>query len=296
MNPAAIIETQSELDALIEVLNHYTQIAIDTESNSFYAYYERVCLIQISTADQDFIIDPFSLHELSPMGEILNNPKIEKIFHAASNDVLGLKRDFGFQIRNLFDTAVACKLLGYTQLGLARLLEEHFGVSLNKKWQRHDWSRRPLSQEQLDYARLDTHYLIPLRQKISVNLNEGHLWDSARESFEKACEQQAQLKIFHPDAFIQIHGARALDATGKRILKALYLYREHEARRRNRAPFRILSNDTLLRLARQRPKNTHDFFKIKGIPRTYHNGHASQNLLELIRKTEGFMEEAHIGN
>jgi ribonuclease D len=153
-----------------------------------------------------------------------------------------------------------------------------------------------LPAAQLAYARLDTHYLIPLRQKVAVDLNEGQLWDSAREVFEKACEQEAQLKIFHPEAFIQISGARTLDATGKRILKALYLYREHEARRRNRAPFRILSDDTLLRLARQRPKNSSDFFKIKGIPRTYHNGHASQNLLELIRKTEGFMEEMHIGN
>ena len=296
MDPVAVIETQAELDALIEVLNASSEIAVDTESNSFYAYYERVCLIQISTAERDFIVDPFALKDLKPLGEILGDSRIEKIFHAASNDVLGLKRDYGFRIRNLFDTAVACKLLGYTQLGLARILEEHFGVSLNKKWQRHDWSKRPLTEEQLDYARLDTHYLIPLRQKIAADLNTGELWDSAREGFEKACGQEAQLKTFHPEAFLQINGARALDATGKRILKALYLYRENEARRRNRAPFRVLSNDTLLRLARQRPKNTSDFFKIKGIPRTYHNGHASHNLLELIRKTETFMEEVHIGS
>ena len=108
-------------------LSNAPHIAIDTESNSFYAIFERICLIQVSTTERDYILDPLALKDLEALGTILEDPKIEKIFHAASNDVLGLKRDFQFQVSNLFDTAIACKLLGYKQLGLARILEQHFG-------------------------------------------------------------------------------------------------------------------------------------------------------------------------
>jgi ribonuclease D len=286
MNPVIVIQNPADLLKLVKKLSTAQHIAIDTEANSFYAYFERICLIQISTADDDYILDPLQLEDLQPLGEIFNNPCIEKVFHAAVNDVLGLKRDFQFSFRNLFDTAEAAKLLGYTQLGLAKLLQEHFGVVLNKKWQRHNWGKRPLENEQLDYARMDTHYLIDLRHRLAEALKVRELWDAARESFERASEQEAQTKTFRPESFIQIHGARTLDSTGKRILKALYLYREHEARRRNRAPFRVLSNDTLLRIAHQRPKDLKDFCKIKGVPRNYHNGRGAQNLLELIRKIE----------
>ena len=296
MKPVTVIEKTSQLDTLIQKLSKVRHIAIDTESNSFYAYFERICLIQISADDQDYIIDPFALEEIKPLGEILEDGRIEKVFHAASNDVLGLKRDFHFRIHNIFDTAVACKLLGYQHLGLAKVLEKHFSVQLNKKWQRYDWGKRPLRQEQLDYARLDTHYLVPLRHQLTEELQVQQLWEAAVKEFEKACEQKFQQRMFHPDAFIQIAGARSLDISGKSILKALYLYREHEARRKNRAPFRILSNETLLRLARQRPKSVREFSTIKGVPRSYLKSHAAHNLLELIRKSEVHVEEQTIQN
>lgn len=286
MNPVNIIEKPGELSALIEKLTNVRYVAIDTESNSFYAYFERLCLIQLSAGGEDYILDPLALNDLTPLGKILDDPDIEKIFHAASNDVLGLKRDYRFRIRNLFDTAHACKLLGYKQLGLATILEEHFGVALDKKWQRHDWERRPLGREQLDYARLDTHYLIDLRHGLAADLHARQLWETAKEAFDKACEQEIPEKSFHPEAFIQIRGARALDAPGRKILKALYLFREEEARRRNRAPFRILSNDTLIRLALQRPRDIHDFARIKGLPRVYLKSHAAQGLLDLIHRAE----------
>jgi ribonuclease D len=294
MKPVTVIEKSSDLIPLIQELSKVRHIAIDTESNSFYAYFERICLIQISADERDYIIDPFTLKDLKPLGEILEDERIEKIFHAASNDVLGLKRDFHFKIHNIFDTAVACKLLGYQQLGLAKVLEKHFSVQLNKKWQRYDWAKRPLKQEQLDYARLDTHYLVPLRHELTEELQAKELWEAAVKEFDKACEQEFQQRMFHPEAFIQIAGARSLDLSGRSILKALYLYREHEARRRNRAPFRILSNETLLRLARQRPKSVREFTTIKGLPRSYLKSHAAHNLLELIRKSEMHTEEQTI--
>lgn len=286
MNPVHVIEKPGELGALLERLSNVRYVAIDTESNSFYAYFEKLCLIQISAGREDYILDPLVLKDLEPLREILADPGIEKVFHAASNDVLGLKRDFHFKIRNLFDTAHACKLLGYKQLGLATILEQHFGVVLDKKWQRHDWERRPLGREQLDYARLDTHFLIDLRHRLAADLHAQQLWEPAKEAFDKACEQEMQERSFHPEAFIQIRGARSLDAPGKKILKALYLYREEEARKRNRAPFRILSNDALIRLAFQRPKDIRDFAGIKGLPRSYQKSHIAQSLLDLIRRAE----------
>ncbi|MGC9967066.1 MAG: HRDC domain-containing protein [Syntrophobacteraceae bacterium] len=287
----AVIENQHDFSNFIHNLERTAYVAIDTESNSFYAYYNRTCLIQVSTEGQDYIIDPFSLDGITPFGEILADPAIEKIFHASPNDIAGLKRDFKFRVRNIFDTSIAAKMLGYKQLGLAPILLEHFGISLNKKWQRYDWGRRPLRDEQIEYARLDTHFLIPLRHRLVAELEEKSLLDVAHEAFEKLCLQEITEKQFRPGDFLHIYGAQSLDEVGKRVLKALYLFREKEARRRDRAPFRILTNETLLRLAMQRPKSIHDFNKIKGIPRSFTNSRAAASLLELIRKNEEQEEE-----
>lgn len=292
MTPIAVIEHQTDFYNLIETLEQASHISVDTESNSFYAYYNKICLIQVSTESHDYIIDPLALSDLTDLGKVFSNPGIEKIFHAAPNDIAGLRRDFKFKVENIFDTSIAAKVLGYKQLGLARILNEHFGVSLNKKWQRYDWGKRPLRQEQLDYARLDTHYLLPLRHRLAAELQANDLWESAREAFGKVCEQVIHEKNFRPGDFLHICGAQSLDVEGKRVLKALYLFRENEARRRDRAPFRILTNETLLRLALQRPKSIQDFSKIKGIPRSYNNSRAAFSLLEVIRKNEGHGEDA----
>ena len=234
----------------------------------------------------------FRSADIEAFGDILSDAGIEKIFHAAPNDIAGLKRDFKFKVNNVFDTSIAAKMLGYKQLGLAPILLEHFGISLDKKWQRYDWGRRPLRDEQIEYARFDTHFLIPLRHRLVAELEEKELLDAAREAFEKLCLQEISEKHFRPGDFLHIYGAQSLDATGKRVLKALYLFREKEARRRDRAPFRILTNETLLRLALQRPKSIQDFTKIKGVPRTYTSSRAAMPLLELIRKNEQPEEDA----
>ena len=293
LNAVAVIENQHDFSKFIGNLGKTSHVAIDTESNSYYAYFNRICLIQVSADERDYIIDPFSVGNIEAFGDILSDAGIEKIFHAAPNDIAGLKRDFKFKvINNVFDTSIAAKILGYKQLGLAPILLEHFGISLDKKWQRYDWGRRPLREEQIEYARFDTHFLIPLRHRLVAELEEKELLSAAREAFEKLCLQEISEKHFRPGDFLHIYGAQSLDAIGKRVLKALYLFREKEARRRDRAPFRILTNETLLRLALQRPKSVQDFAKIKGIPRTYSGSRAAMPLLELIRKNEEQEEDA----
>lgn len=294
MRPVVVVDKQRDFDTLMGKLSKQSYLAFDTESNSFYVYYERVCLIQISTLEDDYIVDPFALSNVDALGDILADQRIEKVFHAASNDVLGLKRDYRFKIQNIFDTAIAAKMLGYKQLGLARLLEEHFGVLLNKKWQRYDWGKRPLRPEQLDYARLDTHFLIELRHKLETELTKMQLLEMARDAFNRASEQEFQERTFHPEGFTQINGAQSLDPVGRRILKALYLFRDHEARRRNRAPFRVIPNDTLVLLALSRPKDVKDISKIKGFPRPFCNSRAARNIVDVIRKMEDFGDDLQL--
>jgi ribonuclease D len=285
MRPATLIETPADFRNLLDTLAGSTRIAIDTESNSFHAYYDKICLIQISTEGGDYVVDPLAIKDVGHLGEILREPGIEKIFHAASNDLIGLKRDLHCCPQNIFDTAVAAKLLGIKKLGLARILNQYFGVSLNKKWQRHDWGKRPLQPEQIDYARMDTHYLIALRDLLASHLIEKDLWQDAQDAFARICSQEAHEKVFQPNGFIHLKGAQSLDSRSRRILKDLYHYREHEAKRRNRAPFRILSNETLVRLAHEPPTSINELTAIKGLPRSYQNGRAAHLLLELIQRT-----------
>ncbi len=160
--PPVLITRPAQLALLMAALREQPAIAVDTESNSLHAYQEQVCLIQFSTPQADYLVDPLADLDLSPLGELFANPAIEKVFHAADYDIACLKRDFGWSFANLFDTQWAARILGWSQVGLASILKTHFNVHVNKKWQRFNWGERPLPTEALDYARLDTHYLLPL--------------------------------------------------------------------------------------------------------------------------------------
>jgi ribonuclease D len=284
MKPLIVIDTPAPFQALVSELAGQQYLAIDTESNGYYAYHEHICLIQISTAAQDYIVDPLGVTDLSGLGTVLANPAIEKIMHAASNDIAGLKRDFHFQVDNLFDTALACKLLGGEQLGLSRIINEHFGVVLNKKWQRCDWGLRPLSPEQLEYARMDTHFLITLRHLLVKDLQARSLWEQARDSFAKACTQEIPERSFALQGYRRIHGYRNLSRISKLVLEALYLCRDRRARELDRAPFRVMSNEVLLRLANHRPTNLEELQKTSGLPRPYRNGRLAGELLAVVQQ------------
>src|SRR5688572_24583666 len=147
-----IIDTSSALRDLALRLRHEPLVAVDTESNSLYAYHERVCLIQMSTRKQDWLIDPLALDDLTPLADFFADPHIEKVFHAAEYDIMCMKRDFGFTFKNLFDTMYAARILGLKSVGLGSLLETHFGIRVDKRYQRADWSLRPIPPDQLHYA------------------------------------------------------------------------------------------------------------------------------------------------
>jgi ribonuclease D len=246
------VDNPTALEALIHRLRHEPRIGVDTESDGFYVYKEKVCLVQVSVPGADVILDPLAI-DLSPMAVLFEDPHIEKIFHASEYDILCLKRDYGFQIENIFDTMVAARHLGYTQVGLAGLIERHFGVKLDKKLQRADWGRRPLTQDHLVYARKDTHYLLRLRDLMAAELEQQGFTEDAQEEFNRLSSLQPVRKEFDTDGFWSISGARALDGTSARVLKELWLFREKKAEAMNRAPFRVMPEPLLLKLAAAPP-------------------------------------------
>ena len=184
--PAPVLVTGPQaLRLLARTLNNQEIIAVDTESNSLYAYQEQVCLIQFSTLEGDYLVDPLALEDLSALGEVFANPKVEKVFHAAEYDLICLQRDFDFRFENLFDTMIAARVLGREAVGLAAMLGEHFGIEVDKRHQRANWGRRPLAAEMLAYAQQDTHYLIELSARMRAELEASGRWALAAEDFER---------------------------------------------------------------------------------------------------------------
>lgn len=253
LSPPVWVATQTELDVLVRKLLKQTCLAVDTESNSLHAYHEQVCLIQISTTDTDYLVDPLALDDLSLLEKIFANPKIQKIFHAAEYDLICLKRDFDFSVTNIFDTRWAVRLLGYSRDGLNGLLAEKFDIKVNKKYQKADWGKRPLSPEQINYARLDTHYLIPLRDMLQAEMEEKGLMQLAREDFERATDVEIPPgKPVLWERMANNHGFTLRELT---ILKEVYECRERIAEDLDRPPFKVMGDKQLYDIARMQPQH-----------------------------------------
>ena len=252
--PPVVITSDDQLRRLIPTLQASPRLAVDTESNSLHAYRERVCLVQLSTAEADVLIDPFALASLSPLGPLLADAEIEKVFHAAEYDLACLRRDFGFQVVNLFDTRVAARTLGRVHTGLGDLLEEAFAVHLDKRNQRANWGKRPLPSMLLDYARLDTHYLLPLRDRLAHELAQAGRAAEAEEECRRVASAPAPAPEDGEQAFWRITNARKLSGPQAAVLRELHAQREAEARRRDCPPFKVVGDGALMALAQAMPK------------------------------------------
>jgi len=281
--PPTWVAKPASFQTMIGRLKSEPALAVDTESNSLYVYREQVCLIQISTPSADYLIDPLALADLSALGPLLADPRVLKVFHGAEYDLITLHRDFGFTVANLFDTMWASRILGWPAHGLADLLQAHFGVTVDKRYQRANWAIRPLPPEQLDYARLDTHYLLALRDLQAQELERTRRWPQAQHRFAKLCQTRWETKGFDPDGFWNMPGAHGLDDAGRGALRALYLLRDQQAQAENRPPFKMLSNGAMLILSEQRPQTIEEMVRLRGVgsPLVRKQGHA---LLRAIRQ------------
>jgi ribonuclease D len=275
------------------------RLAVDMESNGLHAYQEQVCLIQISIqndkagegAEQpaalqvtDYILDPLRVRDLNGLGRVMADPRIEKVFHAAEYDILSIKRDFGCEFHNLFDTMLAARILGWPQLGLAPILEQEYGIELDKRFQRANWGRRPLSPAQISYARLDTHYLLALRDRLEKELQGNGRLREARESFERLTAVTPTPRPFDPDEFWQLlNGRRQLSPQQNAVLRQLTIFRDQEAQRRNQPPFKVFGNRTLVELAEALPHYPDELQGIHGMSSRQIQRYGRQ-LIEVIRQ------------
>lgn len=250
LNAPIWVDTAPALQHLAELLSNESQVAVDTEANSLHAYQERVCLIQFSTLSQDYLVDPLALDDLTYLAPIFSDPKIEKIFHAAEYDIIGLQRDFDFSFANIFDTMLAARILGYKQVGLGNLLAEKFNVDLDKHNQKADWGQRPLTPSLIDYARYDTHYLVALRNVLEAELHEKGRWELAREDFLRSCfVSNGNSNRPAKGRWERIDGRQDLTPRQKTILNELCISREKMAERLDRPLFKVVDDRVLLKVA-----------------------------------------------
>jgi ribonuclease D len=263
--PYALITSAESFRTMLKAVSSAPRLAVDIEADSLYHYFEKVCLIQISTEQATYILDPLAVRDIKGLGPPLSDSSIEKVFHAASYDIFCLRRDYGFSFSNLFDTHVAAQLLGYEFLGLSALMEEILGIYHSKRRQRDDWSHRPLESEQLEYAAMDTHFLLRLRDVLEEELRQKGRLSWAREEFENAASLERPEKEFDTEGFRRIKGSRELALQEQVMLRALYILRDKAARILDVPPFKVLNNSVLLDLVRRPPQSAREMFKRPGI-------------------------------
>ncbi len=252
--PLWMVDDPETLARMAERLMASRVVAIDTESDSFHHYQEKVCLIQFSDLDTDYILDPLAVPDLSPLAPLFASPDIVKVFHGADYDIVSLKRDFGFEIRNLFDTMISAQHLGLPAVGLAYLILEFFGIEVDKKYQRHDWAERPLLEEHIEYARGDTHYLLAIREILTSRLDRRGRLPRVLEECVRLEKREWEGRSFDPDGYLRVKGSVVLDDAGKRVLRRLWLLRDQDARRLDRPPFKVIPDPVLVDLARVKPR------------------------------------------
>ncbi len=259
------IRTDDDAAALAVRLARSPVLALDTEADSLHHYPGRLCLVQIAAADgAAHLVDPLSPADLTPLGAVFADPSVQKVVHAGDNDLSLLKRRFGFSFASVFDTYIAARFLGLTELGLEALLERQLGVVLGPSRQKDDWSARPLTPAQESYALDDVRYLIPLEERLL-----GALTGIGRDAW--VLEECAALAAIAPpetvensEAYLDIKGARTLAARSRAILRELHAVREAQALEQDRPPFKILGNEALLLIATARPGTSEDLLKIPG--------------------------------
>ncbi len=283
-----LITRQEALQNLADLLGREAIIAVDTESNSLHAYQEQVCLIQFSTPHNDYLVDPLALEDLSPLRPVFENERIEKIFHAAEYDVYCLKRDFNFEFSNLFDTMLAARILGRDEMGLGALLEEEFDVHLEKRYQRANWGQRPLPSYLLAYARMDTHYLIRLRNRLRAALLEAGKWLLAAEDFRRLADLMPNGKSNEdPTAGCwRVSGAYDLSPQQVAVLVELCKYRDKVARNLDRPLFKVMGDATLLAIAEQAPRDLEALRELPGMSRRQTERHGKALLAVVQRGLE----------
>lgn len=279
------IDTADALAEVVRAFRRASVVAVDTEAASFHRYVDRIYLVQLSTGADTAIVDPVAVSALGPLGELLAEPTVEKVFHDADYDLRILDRDYGFRARRLFDTRIAAQLAGESAIGLASLVQKYCGVRLSKAHQKADWSRRPLPREMLAYAVEDTRHLPQLREALRARVAAlGRLaWA------EEECARLEALRWTGPgdgeEAWRRVKGVKSLEPRQLAAFRELHRWRDDVARREDKAPFRVIGNDALLAVARARAATPEQLERIPpvALPRVLARRHG-EGLVAAVRR------------
>jgi ribonuclease D len=279
------IRDAAGVDRIAGVLAAAPLFAADTEAAGYHRYYDRVCLLQLSTREQTFLVDTLSVDELSGLEPFFMSPAHEVVFHDADYDLRLLARDYGIRVGGLFDTKLAAQLLGEPAIGLGALVEKYVGARLDKKHQRADWAQRPLPQEMLAYAAEDTRHLPGLRDRLKSELEaRGRLhWAEEEFAIREAArpEQEAD-----GNGYLRVKNTRDLTPRQMAALRELYEWRESVAERRDVATFRVVSNDVLIAVARSLVADPRQLGRIPGVPGSIAERHGAELAAAVERALE----------
>ena len=276
-----IIASAPRLAEVAALLSRQSEIAVDMEMDSLHHYREKVCLVQVSTRQQSWLIDPLALTSLEPLAAPLANPDIIIVMHGSDYDIRSLHRDYGIEVTNLFDTMIAARFLGITEFGLAALLKARFGIELDKKYQKADWSKRPLSREMCAYAAADTSDLLPLYDQFRAELEQKNRLAWLEEEGRALC--QARISEKDGPLFLYCKGAGKLRGRTLAVLEELLQLRDRQAELLDRPPFKVLSADTLIEIAENRPQSLYELSLYKGMTPGQLQRHGSAMLSAIER-------------
>jgi ribonuclease D len=289
---AQYVDSALELAALIAAVRRESRVGVDTEAASFHRYRDRIYLVQLSSPTQAALIDPLAIADLGPLGTLLADAQLEKVFHDADYDLRVLDRDYGFHAVRLFDTRIAAQLAGEPAIGLAALLEKYVGVKLDKEHQKADWSLRPLPPPMLAYAAADTQYLLALRDALEQRLRAlGRLAWAAEEFKQLESLRWTGVTPGGDDAegYLRLKGSKGLSPRSLATLRELHRWRETVAEREDKAPFRIIGNDALLGVSRSLPATRADLAHVKDLPASLARRHG-EALLDAVARAKALSE------
>jgi ribonuclease D len=260
------VDDPAGLAEVADALARADRIAVDTESDSMHSYFEKVCLLQIATEREAFLVDPLALEgRLEILAPAFADGGKRKILHGSDYDIVCLKRDFAYEIRNIFDTMVAAQFLGLPKIGLADLVADNFGESLDKRHARTNWARRPLSDSELEYSYLDVKFLIELAGILRDELVGADVLEETELEFRRLEARTPTPREFDPDSYRRIRGSKDLGDAALAILRELFILRDRQARKLDRPPFKVIANDTLVRISRAAPRSRAQLRSIKGV-------------------------------
>jgi len=259
-----LINTKTDLEKITSDLKKEKFIAVDVEADSMYHFKEKVCLVQLATKKKHVVIDPLQIQDISSLKGLFSNSDIKKIFHGADFDVRSLYRDFNIKIKNLFDTQLACMFLGIRQTSLDAVLKKRFKISLNKKYRKRDWSKRPLPEAMIEYAVNDTIYLIKLAEILEKELKEIDRISWVHEECKILSKVRPALLNSEP-LFMKYKGAGKLNPKSLAVLEAVLRFRLSVAEKKDKPLFKIIGNNSLMKIVKEKPANLRRLEKIKAL-------------------------------